>query len=177
MICNSMKEKEMREMRPAYRPEFMKPMLYTRPFYDNLWTPLFDEFFNPRIWERPESTLPAMNILERENAYTVQIAVPGLTKEDIKINLNQEDELVIRTDKRCPHHEPNKEDEPSKCHRRPHFLRHEFSFTHFNESLSLPDDADKDKISAIVKNGILSIEIQKKCAGDLAIQSRIIEIQ
>lgn len=170
MIQNAMKERETREMKPMYRPENMRP---ARPFGPEWFTPFFDDFFAPTPW-RNENALPAMNVLETEKDYTVQLAVPGMTKEDFSITLGADDTLIIKATRKGNSNDNSKEN--SDKHR-PHYLRREFGFARFEESLTLPDDTNKEAISATVENGVLTIELPKKSAEDLAAMQRVICIK
>lgn len=173
MIQNPMKEREMKEMKPMCRPENIRPV---RPFGPDWFTPFFNDFFTAKPWS-VEHSLPAMNVLENEKAYTVQLAVPGMTKEDFNISLDTDDTLVVRTTRKCGRRD-NEEGEKEACEkRRPHFLRREFGYVRFEESFALPEDVDKEAINATVENGMLTIELPKKSADDLANLRRVIAIQ
>ena len=155
------------------RPENMRP---ARPFVPEWFAPFFDDFFTVTPW-RNDHSLPAMNVLETEKGYTVQLAVPGMTKEDFSITLDADDTLVIKATRKCGRHENAENEKENNDKHRPHFLRHEFSYSHFEESLTLPDDADREAINATVENGVLNIELPKKSAEDLANLHRVINIQ
>ena len=102
--------------------------------------------------ERANYTAPAINVIENEKAYEVEIAAPGLTKGDFKIQLDGEGNLLINMEKKAE----NKEE---KKHGR--FLRREFSYEKFQQSLMLPDDVDVEKIDAKMENGVLNIRLPK----------------
>lgn len=173
MIQNPMKEREMREMKPMCRPENIRPV---RPFGPDWFAPFFNDFFNATPWPG-EHPLPAMNVLENETAYTVQLAVPGMTKEDFNISLDTDDTLVVRTTRKCGRHADEEGEKENNDKRHPHYVRREFGFTRFEESLTLPDDVDKEAVKATVENGVLTIELPKKSAEDLAKLHRVIDIQ
>ena len=72
--------------------------MYTR----NNWLPeVFNDFFNNSDMNRTSATAPAINVLENEHSYTVELAAPGLTKDDFDVNINAEVELTIRMDKQA----------------------------------------------------------------------------
>ena len=102
-------------------------------------------------------SVPAINIIEQEKDFRVELAVPGTTKEDFKVNVTADNELVISLEK---HNE--KEDKEEKEGHKGTYLRREFSYTSFQQSFSLPDDVDRQKISAKVENGVLTIALPKK---------------
>ena len=94
-------------------------------------------------------SLPAVNITESENGYTVEVAAPGLNKKDFKIDLVKNSLTIasVREDKQ----EENNE----------RYTRREFQYTNFSRSFTLPETVDGEKISAVHKDGILYVEIPK----------------
>ena len=98
------------------------------------------------------STIPAVNVKETNDAYKVDVAAPGLKKEDFKINL-ENNILTIKAEKETKQEE---KDENNK------FRRKEFSYTSFQRSFSLPDIIEEEKIQAKYENGILCITVPKK---------------
>lgn len=145
------------------------------------WLPsLFNDFFGDE-WlgvQHKHGSVPAINIIEHENSFRVELAVPGATKEDFKVNVNADNELVISLEK----HEEKEEKEPkdSDKNKQGHkgtYLRREFSYSSFQQSFMLPDDVDREKISAKVENGVLTIDLPKKQATPAAPVSYQIEIK
>ena len=68
---------------------------------DQNWLPsIFNEIFGNEWMERSNRTAPAVNIIENEDDYCVEVAAPGMTREDFKININEDNELVISMEKR-----------------------------------------------------------------------------
>lgn len=128
---------------------------------------LFESFFNTDqlLSKSIISRVPAVNILENENEFTIEIAAPGLKKEDFKINLEQ-DQLSVSALKV----EGSNEDNSTKK-----YNRREFNFTDFTKTFTLPETADSNKINAEYKDGILLIQISKK--EELKIQAREISIK
>ena len=94
-------------------------------------------------------SLPAVNITESENGYTVEVAAPGLNKKDFKIDLVKNSLTIasVREDKQ----EENNE----------RYTRREFQYTNFSRSFTLPETVDGEKISAVHKDGILYVDIPK----------------
>ncbi len=116
---------------------------------------LFDEFFGrglmSEIYNRSLfSSMPSANIVEEKEKFIIELAAPGLEKEDFKINV-EEKILSISVEK-----EDVKEDENSK------YSKREFSYSTFNRSFNLPDSIHIDKIEAEYKKGILSVHLPKK---------------
>lgn len=102
---------------------------------------------------RPNATAPAINVLEDEKAYSLELAAPGMTKDDFQVHVDENDNLVIRMEKKTEN-----KDEDKKNGR---YLRREFSYSKFQQVMSLPDNVDKEKISAQVENGVLTVEMPK----------------
>jgi HSP20 family protein len=98
------------------------------------------------------TTLPAVNIKEDENEYVIQVAAPGMKKDDFKINLNK-DQLTISSER-----QNEKEDKDGDK-----FTRREFSYQSFQRSFTLPEHlVDDSKISAQYADGILHIKLPKR---------------
>ncbi len=98
--------------------------------YRNAWLPeVFNDFFDNNYMPKANATAPAINVLESKTDYRVELAAPGMRKEDFDVNV--------------------------------HYLRREFSYTKYEQTLILPDDVDKQKISANVADGVLTIVLPK----------------
>ena len=142
-------------------------MMPTRKYYNQNWLPsIFNDFFDNNWMEKANATAPAINVVESDKDYKVEVAVPGMTKEDFNIHLGDENELVISMEKKVEN-----EDKENKK-----YLRREFSYTKFQQSLYLPDNVDKEKITANVANGVLTIELPKYSQKKKAKINRVIEI-
>lgn len=124
-------------------------MLVTRRNQDFMPT-LFNELMN---WNDTTYSTPRMNIMETKDNYKLELCIPGLTKDDVKLSIDAEGNLVVEMTKETKHEEKNKEEM--------RYLRHEFSVEHFRQTVMLPDDIHKENISAKVENGILDIVIPK----------------
>ena len=110
---------------------------------------LFNELMN---WNDTTYSTPRMNIMETKDNYKLELCIPGLTKDDVKLSIDQEGNLVVEMTKETKHEEKNNE---------VRYLRHEFSVEHFRQTVMLPEDIHKEQISAKVENGILDIVIPK----------------
>ena len=142
-------------------------MMPIRRNYNQNWLPsIFNDFFDNNWMEKANATAPAINVVESDKDYKVEVAVPGMTKEDFNIHLGDENELVISMEKKAEN-----EDKENKK-----YLRREFSYTKFQQSLYLPDNVDKEKITANVANGVLTIELPKYSQEEKAKINRVIEI-
>lgn len=117
------------------------------------WMPtMFDDMMNDNWMQRMNATAPAINVLENDKAYDVEVAAPGMTKDDFNISVDKDNNLTIKMEKKDEH-----KDEDKKAH----YLRREFSYSKYCQTLQLPDNCEKDKISAKVENGVVRIEIPK----------------
>lgn len=144
-------------------------MMPTRKYYNQNWLPsIFNDFFDNNWMEKANATAPAINVVESDKDYKVEVAVPGMTKEDFNIHLGDENELVISMEKKSENNEKDKENKK--------YLRREFSYSKFQQSLYLPDNVDKDKISANVADGVLTIDLPKYSQEEKAKVNRVIEI-
>ncbi len=112
----------------------------------------FDDMLNTNWMPRVNATAPAINVKENADAYDVELAAPGTTKEDFKVNVDNDGNLIIKME-----HKENKKDENKK----EHYLRREFSYSNYEQALSLPDDVEKDKIAAKVENGVLHVTLPR----------------
>jgi|TARA_B100001063_G_C16453097_1_gene399309 HSP20 family protein len=98
------------------------------------------------------TSIPAVNIQETEESFSVEVAAPGKTKEDFNIEL-ENDVLTISS-------EDKKENETTEKNGR--YTRKEFSYSTFKRAFSLPDSVDSEKISAQYNNGVLEILLPKR---------------
>ena len=123
-------------------------MLVTRRNQDFMPT-LFNELMN---WNDTTYSTPRMNIMETKDNYKLELCIPGLTKDDVKLSIDTEGNLVVEMTKETKNEKKNEE---------MRYLRHEFSVEHFRQTVMLPEDIHKEQISAKVENGILDIVIPK----------------
>jgi len=125
----------------------MLPTL-TRRTFSPLFSNLFDDDFFTAVANRP-SLMPAVNIKESEKNYVLELAVPGMEKKDLKIDIN-EDVLTISSETKN-----ESEDENDG------YKRKEFSYSSFVRSFYIPENVNRDKIDASYKDGILNVELPK----------------
>ena len=103
-----------------------------------------DNFFDTGLMPHMNATAPAVNVKESATAYTMEVAAPGLKKDMVKMNIDKDGYLNVSIE--------NKDEK---------YLRREFSYSSYSQSYALPEDADQEKISAEVSDGVLKIEIPK----------------
>lgn len=119
---------------------------------------LFTDFFKPwnewvdgdDFFGNKAATVPAVNIKENKNDFTVSMAVPGMKKDDFKIELDG-NMLTISSEK-----EENKEEKESK------YTRKEYSYSSFSRSFTLPEDVNREAINAAYNDGVLVLTLPKK---------------
>ena len=137
-------------------------------------TDFFNDIFDNRTLEKVGVTSPAINVKENETGYKIEVAAPGMCKDDFKIHLNKDGNLVIEMEKtNCGCKDKEKDGEKKECK----YLRKEFSFSKFSQTLLLPDNADKDAIEAHVNNGILYVKIPKTTKEKVEEEKRVIEVK
>ena len=143
-------------------------MMPIRKYNNQNWLPsIFNDFFDNDWMVKANATAPAINVIENEKDYKVEVAAPGMTKDDFNVHLDEDGNLVVSLEKK----EENNEEKQNG-----HYLRREFSYSQFRQVMILPDDVDHDKISAHVENGVLTVELMKK-SQEAAREAKKIEIK
>lgn len=133
------------------------------------WLPsIFNDFFDNDWMVKANATAPAINVFETEKEYKVELAAPGMTKEDFNVHIDEENNLVISMEKKTENKEEKKEGR---------YLRREFSYSKFQQTMILPDDVDKGKISAQVENGVLNIDLPKFSEQEKEKAKRFIDVK
>jgi HSP20 family protein len=132
------------------------------------WLPsIFNDFFDNEWMAKANATAPAINVIESEKEYKVEVAAPGMTKADFNIRVDEDNNLVISMEKKVENKEEKKDGR---------YLRREFSYSKFQQTMILPDNVDEGKIAAKVENGVLLIEIPKLSEEQIRKNERLIEI-
>lgn len=129
------------------------------PFFNDVFDSFFSDAF---ISDRMISKVPAVNIAETENEFHIELAVPGMKKEDFKINLDK-NVLSISAEKKAENTEEGKR-----------YSKKEYSYNSFVRSFTLPETVDHSKIEASYTDGILKLNVAKK--EEAKVQSREIAI-
>lgn len=144
-------------------------MLPTIKKQNPAWLPtIFNDFFNDEWFPLRATTVPAINVKEFDKEFVVELAVPGMTKEDFQVKVNDRDQLVVSVEKK---QEINEDEKSAK------YLRREFNYTRFEQTLLLPENIDRDSISAKAKHGVLKIKLPKLENVPEKEPTRVIEIQ
>ena len=117
------------------------------------WLPsVFNDFFDTEFMPKANATAPAINVKENDKAYIVELAAPGMKKEDFNVHINDEGNLIIKMESK---QEQKEEDKSTR------YLRREFSYSKYEQTLLLPDDVKKEDIKAKVEHGVLTVELPK----------------
>lgn len=142
-------------MLPARRNQYWLPSLFNDIFDD--------DFMN--YTPAKQFASPAVNIIENEKDYQIEVAAPGMSKEDFKVRLENDNELVIALEKK-------NEDK----HEKKNYLRREFSYASFKQAFIIPDEVEAEGINAAMVDGVLKITLPKKEVSVKTPASRQIEI-
>ncbi|MBR5169231.1 MAG: Hsp20 family protein [Muribaculaceae bacterium] len=132
----------------------------------------FNDLFDMDWTPRHVTTAPAVNVKESDQAFTMEIAAPGLKKEFCNVNINNEGNLVVKIENKSEQEDKANAD-GEKTH---HYLRREFSYSSYEQAYTLPENVDKERISAKVEDGILTIELPKLTPEQEKKVDRVIEI-
>ena len=116
---------------------------------------VIEKFFGKKITDEAlgdesVSLVPSVNISDKNKTYEVEVALPGVDKKDVNIEI-RDNCLVISSEKEYENEEKDK-----------NWVRREYGYASFRRMFELPESADPDKIKAKMKNGVLSISIAKK---------------
>jgi len=130
------------------------------PFFNDVLDSLLNDSY---IGNKLVARVPAVNIAETENEFQIELAAPGLKKEDFKINLDK-NVLTVSSEKKS-----ESVDEGKK------FSKREYSYSSFSRSFTLPESADHSKIEADYTDGVLKLTVTKK--EEAKFQSREIAIK
>ena len=124
----------------------------------------FNDFFSDNALSRMNATAPAGNVKVNENGYVMEVAVPGIKKEFCRVNIDDKGNLEIAIENKLEHKEEEKKE---------HYLRREFSYSNYQQSYVLPDDVDREKVSAKVLDGVLEIALPRVRKEEQKVQRNI----
>ena len=111
-----------------------------------------DNFFNTPVMAQTTTTAPAVSVKEDNKQYVMEVAVPGLKKEQVNMSIDKDGYLTLSIENKNEQKDENKKE---------HYLRREFSYTSYRQSYALPDNVDADKIEANVADGVLKVVLPK----------------
>jgi HSP20 family protein len=130
------------------------------PWFSDVFDSIInDSFLNERFLNK----VPAVNIAETESEFQIELAVPGLKKEDFKINLDK-NVLSVSAEKKTKNVDESKK-----------YSKREYSYNSFVRSFTLPETADQSKVEAEYTDGVLKLNVAKK--EEAKIQSREISVK
>ncbi|MBK8505943.1 MAG: Hsp20/alpha crystallin family protein [Saprospiraceae bacterium] len=131
----------------------MKLMKRNDLYFPSIWEDVFDrDWINARNVAKTGVSVPAVNIKETKDGFNIEMAVPGMKKEDFKVDLDH-DLLTISAEEKTENTEKVAEGK---------YTRREFNYRSFKRVFTLPEMADADKIHASYEEGVLAINIPKK---------------
>jgi HSP20 family protein len=130
------------------------------PWFNDVFESLIND---SRLNDRFTTKTPAVNIAETENEFHIELAVPGLKKEDFKISLDK-NVLSVSAEKKAENVEEGKK-----------YSKREYSYNSFVRSFTLPESADHGKINAEYTDGVLKLSVAKK--EEAKFQSREIAVK
>ncbi len=133
--------------------------LMRRMDYDPVWSGLLGNFWGYPGYSKmernsessPGMQVPAVNVKENEDGYTLELAAPGMNKEDFRVEVHN-NQLTLSSEKQVQ----------TESGEGTSYSRREFGFQAFTRSFRLPEQVAQDKIEAKYVNGILSVQIPKK---------------
>jgi HSP20 family protein len=132
------------------------------------WLPeVFNDLFSNDWMLRANATAPAINVIESDNDYRIEVAAPGMTKDDFCVRIDDDNNLVISMEKKAENSENNENTL---------YLRREFSYSKFEQKMLLPKNADREKIVAKMEHGVLNVSIPKLKEEDIKKNMKVIEI-
>ena len=143
----------------------MYPVRRNQAWIPSIFGDLFDDF---AVMPAKQFASPAVNIKETDQAFEIEIAAPGMTKEDFSIRVDNDEELVIALEKKNERKEEKKNE---------NYLRREFSYTSYHQAFTLPENIDVENIKAGMNNGVLGIVLPKKSPEKQIPASRHIAIE
>ena len=111
-----------------------------------------DNFFNTPVMAQTTTTAPAVNVKEDNKQDVMEVAVPGLKKEQVNMSIDKDGYLTLSIENKNEQKDENKKE---------HYLRREFSYTSYRQSYALPDNVNADKIEANVADGVLKVVLPK----------------
>lgn len=119
---------------------------------------IFDDFFGGDFFGAPvrqgrKTSTPAVNVMENEDEYVIEVAAPGMKKDDFKVEVNNG---VLSISAEMKEKDEQKDEEKG-------YTRREFCYSSFNRSFAIPkNEVDEGKIDASYKDGLLKIKLQKR---------------
>ncbi|OJJ19397.1 heat-shock protein Hsp20 [marine bacterium AO1-C] len=130
---------------------------YSKPMYNNTFDHFFNRGINKVVGTESVKTNPLVNISEDADGFLIELAAPGLNKEDLKVDVDK-NLLTIKAEKTTEDTKSEDKDNKNKSK----YTRKEFNFTAFKRSFTLPESVAKDQVTASYEDGILKVSVPKK---------------
>lgn len=108
-----------------------------------------NDIFNDDLGVKFTNAHPSVNVIENETSFKLEVAAPGLAKEDFKVHV-EDNLLTVSAEKKVENEEKTEK-----------FLRREFGYTSFKRTFTLPDNVNAEEVKAAYENGVLFINIPK----------------
>lgn len=143
----------------------MYPVRRNQTWIPSIFGDLFEDF---NMMPARQFASPAVNVKESEGAFELEIAAPGMAREDFSVRVDNDEELVVAFEKK---------EENGKEEKKENYLRREFAYASWRRAFTLPDSIDREAISANMNNGVLGIVLPKKSPEKQLPASRSIEIR
>lgn len=124
---------------------------------ENFFSRDMNDFFSQTAMQN----VPAVNVIEHNDGFRIEVAAPGLKKEDFKLNLNHNN-LTISAYREERQEQPAGEGGQQEQSRSEKYARREFSYTSFQRTFMLPNSVDNERIQANYEDGVLKIEMPKR---------------
>ncbi|MBQ6612443.1 MAG: Hsp20/alpha crystallin family protein [Alistipes sp.] len=145
------------------------PGVFSDLFYDQ-WPEVFAK----------RGPQPAINVIETDKKFAIEIAAPGMTKDDFRVELNADNQLVV-----CMEKSVDKDAKKDGCcmdnecdaDEKHHYLRREFAYASSRQVFNLPENIDRDNIKAKMKHGVLHIKLPKKAAEEKTADVKMIAVE
>lgn len=144
------------------------PGMFSDLFYDQ-WPEVFAK----------RGASPAINVIETDKKFKVEIAAPGMTKEDFHVEVNADNQLIVCMEKKCDDADKkdccmDKECDSDEKHQ---YLRREFTYASCRQVFNLPENVDRDNIKAKMKHGVLHIKLPKRAVDAKPADVKQIEVE
>jgi HSP20 family protein len=148
MECNHSKKIKLTKMKMiTYKPGMRRKPTVFSPSFDKM----FNDFFKDDLFSvNPKNQFPATNVKETDDAFVIELAVPGMNKDQFNVAIDN-NMLTISAENKAEEKETTE-----------NYTRREFSFTSFSRQFHLPESVDQKAISAAYTNGVLAVTLAKK---------------
>jgi HSP20 family protein len=145
------------------------PGVFSDLFYDQ-WPEVFTK----------RGQQPAINVIETDKKFKVEIAAPGMTKEDFRVELNADNQLIVCMEKSADKDAKRDDccmDKECESDEKHHYLRREFTYVSSRQVFNLPENVDREGIKAKMKHGVLHIKLPKRAVEEKPSDVKMIAVE